>query len=151
MLSHRPVNICSSLQKFLLALCVLAVMTAQLFGMGRGFLCDCSGAPVAVAHDHCHGPHGAHCLENEEPAHPIDSHPDDGDTHPHERVVQDFQSAPAPAAECVLTEPFWHVVLMLDDAVWVKTAPLQTVEYVADERGSPPCGVAVARTVVLLI
>ena len=144
-------NFRSPLQKLLLALSVLAVASAQLFGIGRGFLCDCSGRPVATASDHCHGPHDAHCHEKGEPAHSSESCPDDSDTKPHSQVVQDFRSAPAPAAEMVLAEPVLQVVLTLEDAVWAKAVPVFALENTANERGSPPFGVAVARTVVLLI
>ena len=144
-------NFRSHLKKLALVLGVMAVMCAQLFGVGRGFLCDCSGVAVATAHDHCHGPHGAHCLENAEPAHPMESHPDGGDTLPHEEIVQDFQSARTHATELVLTEPVLQVVLVLDDLQWAKTEPVFALENAAESRGSPPCGVAVARTVVLLI
>ena len=43
-----------------LALGVLAVISAQLFGIGRGFLCDCSDVQTVTLSDHCHGPHGAY-------------------------------------------------------------------------------------------
>ena len=139
------------LTKLLLALSVLAVVSAQLFGIGSGFLCDCSGRPVATASDHCHGPHDAHCHEKGEPAHSSESCPDDGDTKPHSRIAQDFRSAPAPAAESALTEPVLWVVLTLEDAARAKAAPVFILENAADERGSPSFGVAVARTIVLLI
>ena len=139
------------LHKLLLALGVLAVVSAQLFGIGGGFACDCSGRPVLTASDHCHGPHGAHCHEKAEPAHSKDSCPDDRDAQPHSQVVQDFRSASAPAAELVLAAPVLQMVLMLDDSQWAKAAAVCAVKHVADERGSPPPGVAVARTVVLLI
>ena len=144
-------NFRSPLNKLVLALGVLAVMSAQLFGMGSGFVCDCSGRPMATASDHCHGPHDQHCHEKAEPAHSRESHPDDGDALPHSRIAQDFRSAPAPAASVLVTEPLWQAVLILDDSEWAKAAPLLALETAANERGSPPSGVAVARTVVLLI
>ncbi len=144
-------NLRSPLHKLLLALSVLAVLSAQLFGIGRGFLCDCSGRLVAAASDHCHGPHDAHCHEKGEPAHSSESCPDDGDTKPHSRNVQDFQSAPAPAVESVLTEPVLWVVLTLENSARAKAAPVFILENAVNLRGSPPFGVAVARTVVLLI
>lgn len=144
-------NFRSPLNKLLLALSVLAVVSAQLFGVGSDFLCDCSGVPVATASDHCHGPHGAQCDEEAEPAHSKGSCPDDGDALPHSQVAQDFRSAPASAAPVLVTEPLLQVVLTLDDSEWAKAMPVPAVEAAADERGSPPSGVAVSRTVVLLI
>ena len=139
------------LQKFLLALCVLAVVSAQLFGVGRSFLCLCSGAPVAMASDHCHGPHGEDCHAGMAPAHSAESCPDDGDKHTHAQVAQNFQSLAAHTDPLVLTAPLMFELLMLEDSEWAKVAPVSTLENAADLRGSPPCGVAVARTVVLLI
>lgn len=139
------------LKKLLPVLGVLAVMCAQVFGIGRGFICDCSGAQIVTQSDHCHGPHGAPCVENAPPIHTGESCPDGGDARSHSAVEQDFQSAAARVADVVLTAPLLHVLLILDDAAWEKAPPVSAVEYLADTRGSPPPGVAVSRTVVLLI
>ena len=144
-------NFRAPLKKLLPALGVLAVMAAQFFGIGHGFLCDCSGQPEFTESDHCHGPHGAHCHQKAEPAHSAESHPESGDTHSHPRLAQEFRSTPAPALEMVLAGPLLHVVFVLADTAWEDAAPVRTLEYLAEERGSPPSGVAVSRTVVLLI
>ena len=139
------------LKKLVLALGVLAVMCAQIFGIGNGFLCDCSGRPEFTESDHCHGPHGADCHKNAEPTHSEASHPAESDTHSHPRIAQDFQSMPALATEFVLAEPVLRILLTLDDSAWTYELSVRASGYAADERGSPPSGVAVARTVVLLI
>ena len=144
-------NFCSPLKKLLLALGVLAVMAAQLFGVGHGFLCDCSGQPEFTLSDHCHGPHGADCHENDEPFHFEDSHPESSDTHAHTRITQDFRSTHSLAAVLTVAEPLLQVTFVLNDAAWENAAAIRTWKYLAEERGSSPCGVAVSRTVVLLI
>ena len=135
----------------MLAFGVLAVMTAQLFGIGSGFLCDCSGALMPTASDHCHGPHDADC-HDKIPTHHADEHVSDGgDMHSHLKVEKEFRSPTSPVVAVVVTEPLLQVVFRLDDAVWVKAPPVRDLEYLADERGSPPSSVALSRTVVLLI
>ena len=141
----------SLFQKLLLALCVLAVVSAQLFGVGRSFLCLCSGAPVAMTSDHCHGPHGEDCHAEAAPAHSGESCPDDGDKRTHAQVAQDFQSLAAQTEPLVMPAPVLLALLMLDDSQWAKVVPVPALENAADLGASPPCGVAVARTIVLLI
>ncbi len=141
----------SHFKKLLLAFGVLAVVSAQLFGVGRSFLCLCSGAPVAMASDHCHGPHGADCHTEGAPAHPGESCPDNGDKQSHAQVAQDFQSLAAQTEPLVLTAPLMFELLTLDNSERANGAPLFVLENATDLCGSPPCGVAVARTVVLLI
>ena len=139
------------LQKLLLGLGVLAVMAAQLFGIGNGFLCDCSGRSVFTASDHCDGPHGAHCHQNGASPYSQESHPDSDDTRSHVRALQDFRSTPAPVAELLLVEPVLHILLTLDDAEWTNELCVRDLEWAARWRENPPSGVAVSRTVVLLI
>ncbi len=141
----------SHLQKLLLALGVLAVVSAQLFGVGRSFLCLCSGAPVAMASDHCHGPHGEDCHENAAPAHSAECCPDDGEKHTHAEVAQDFQSLAAHTDPLVLPAPVMLAFLTLDDSERAKVVLLPALENALALGESPPPGVAVARTVVLLI
>lgn len=145
------VNLRTPLHKLLLALGVLAIVSAQVFGVDRSFLCLCTGTLVATASDHCHGPHGKNCHEKEEPAHSGESCPDGGDKQPHAQVAQDFQSLSAPAAPFVLPAPELLVLLTLDDSRWGKAEPVPALENAADLRGSPPTSVAVARTIVLRI
>ena len=151
MLTHRIVNPRSPLHKLVLALGFLAVLAAQLFGIGSSFLCDCSGSPKPTASDHCHGPHDAHCHENAAPAHSGESCPDDGDKQTHELVVQVFQSLESHTAPLVLPAPVMLELLSLDGTEWAHTVTVATLENATDLGESPPSGVAVARTIVLLI
>ena len=151
MLFHGTVNFRPPIHKLLLALCALALLCAQLFGVSRGFLCLCSGTPVAMTSDHCHGPHGKDCHEKAAPAHSGESCPDGGDKQSHARIAPDFQSPAAHPAPITLPAPVLLALLTLDGGSWVKVEPMPFRENAADLRGSPPCGVAVARTIVLLI
>lgn len=151
MLSHGPVNLLSLLKKILLALCVLALVTAQLFGIGSGFLCDCTGAPVLMASDHCHGPHGKQCHAEAIAFHSGENCTDGGDMQPHEKVETEFRSPTSPSAAVVMTGPLLRVVFVLNAESGENADAARTLKYQADERGSPASDGAVSRTVVLLI
>lgn len=93
--------ITASWHRQLLALVVfVALGGAQLFGLSRGYLCDCGGGFEFTAFNHCHGPHAVqdhdhgHDHEDAEPHHRHHEEgdlPDDHDTHHH-----------APATELML-------------------------------------------------
>ena len=140
-------NLRSPLTKLLLALSVLAVLSAHLFGIGRSFLCDCSGRLVTTASDHCHGPHDGHCEEN---AHPDADCFDEGDAVPHVQVEKEFR-APTLAFQTVQIAPVLRLILWLNDATPGVTQNVRVLETAVDFGESPPPGVAVARTVVLRI
>ncbi len=53
----------------LTCLALLALGWAQVFGMMRGYVCDCAGAPEISAFDHCHGEHGVACRHDAVPSH----------------------------------------------------------------------------------
>lgn len=69
-------------------LAVVAFAWAQVFGLTRGFVCDCGGGVEITFVDHCHGPHGAECHaeeHEEDPCHDEDDHAGEpGDRHSHE-------------------------------------------------------------------
>lgn len=67
----------STLNRILVMLCLLAIPCAQLFGVNKVFLCDCSGIPVAMLEDRCFGGDGEDC-------HPDGHEHEDGDNHDHE-------------------------------------------------------------------
>ena len=68
---------CSPLSRLLWGLVACALMLSQVFGVPRGYLCDCSGEKQAVQEAHCDGPHGAQCHSSN-----LDR-ADDGDHHEH--------------------------------------------------------------------
>ncbi|MCW0218155.1 MAG: hypothetical protein OJI67_07510 [Prosthecobacter sp.] len=65
----------------LLCLALLALGWAQVFGLMRGYVCDCDGVVEITAFDHCHGPHGVACHHDAEPTHHHDG--TTGDTSDH--------------------------------------------------------------------
>ena len=125
-------------------LCFIALLSAQAFGVVRGYRCDCSGMWEWTVQDHCHGPHHGDChgdaLHNED---------ESGPEKDHEQVRDDVQfqipvaiEAPAlvPVLVAVLSE---ELVEFQPRAVLIRSTP---------EGGArPPPGVFVARTIVLLI
>ena len=141
----------SPLQKLLLALCVLAVVSAQLFGVGRDFLCLCSGAPVAMASDHCHGPHGAKCHTDAAKDGAAHNEQDSGSREDHRVVKQDVQSRPVEATPQVIAPQVLLAILPLVEILFSSQETKVPASYSVDFGKSPPFGVTVARTIVLLI
>lgn len=121
----------------LLTACVLLTLAAaQLFGLHRGFLCDCGGFAQVTVMDHCHGPHSAHCHEHETPCHDSDDHHgDEGDTHEHEELIETLlaQSADAQGS---LVPPVIDLVSVLP--AWLGTP----VQVAAPPPGRPPATTA---------
>jgi hypothetical protein len=109
----------SFLTRYLLPLlAVLAVATAQVFGLGRGYLCDCGGVEKVTQADHCHSPHSSACHEyEEESCFGGDDH-QDGDTHRHPALIESLLASllsdvhvAAPVPVLVhLTQPGWQVL-----------------------------------------
>lgn len=114
-MSHRPGKLFS-----LLTLAILA--WAQVFGMARGYICDCGNVAQITAMDHCHGPHSISCHETESAAHCVDDHEDgkashsDSDRHQHE-----------PLKETVVARQAMQLALELNPPVaWIWLTPLST-------------------------
>lgn len=71
----------------LIACALLALGWAQVFGLTRGYWCDCAGAGQVSMFDHCHGDHGQGCHHDDSPLHSHEGHEDDEeDTHEHAPV-----------------------------------------------------------------
>jgi hypothetical protein len=97
-----------------------AMLWGQVFGLHRGFVCDCGGVAEVTPMDHCHGPHSEACHEHEEEI-PCrgehDEHHDDADTHEHAALVErlvaghviDMVAVPAPLVS-VIEMPAWLAV-----------------------------------------
>lgn len=83
-------------RQILTCLALLALGWAQVFGMMRGYVCDCGGEIEISAYDHCHGPHGVSCHHDGELAHDHDEaplhHHDDADTHEHEALKESVKA-----------------------------------------------------------
>lgn len=108
------------------ALALLTIASAQVFGMDRGFLCDCGGMEKITAADHCHGPHSAVCHEDEaeEPCHESSDGHHKGDTHEHLALIESLLASLSPALSFSAPAPIimdlaleeWHTPLFLTEA-----------------------------------
>jgi hypothetical protein len=94
------------------------MLWAQVFGLHRGFVCDCGGALELTQFDHCHGPHSEACHDHAEESpchHDADDHPDDPGTREHAALIERLTTgsvtnmhvmAPAPLIS-VIEVPAW--------------------------------------------
>lgn len=133
------------------ALCFFAVLGAQLFGVTRGFVCDCAGSREVVKVSSCTGPHGERCHKDE--SQQRSDTPDDGgkgDRKEHEQVKEDFTGTTVNVPNCAIPFPVFLAVL---PELLLSISPSLDVphEYFTDSYSAPPPGIAVARTVVLLL
>jgi hypothetical protein len=99
----------SSAHISLTLLAFVAMLWAQVFGLHRGFVCDCGGVAEVTSMDHCHGPESAPCREH-------DDH-DESDTHEHAALIERLVAGnviamfavPAPLVS-VVEVPAWLTV-----------------------------------------
>ncbi|SKA86343.1 hypothetical protein SAMN02745166_01284 [Prosthecobacter debontii] len=73
-------------------LALLALGWAQVFGMNRGFICDCGGEVEITVFDHCHGPHGTTCHLGLSSAHDQEDHPESDDSQEHQPYKESVQA-----------------------------------------------------------
>lgn len=112
-MSRRP-------NPWFIAFALLALGWAQVFGIMRGYLCDCSGVAQISSFDHCHGNHGEACHhDGEGPAHSCQDHHEDGEqvpceTHEHEPVKESVQ-AQMTAASTTLVHATPPLLFVLPD------------------------------------
>lgn len=136
--------------RLLAVLGLLALLGAQVFGLARGYACDCSGRFEMTAFDHCHGPHHHDCHREEELGHEHHEGDGAGERHEHQRLHDDHEGRALAAA--ALAVNFVPVLLAVFDDVprWTETIFPKTPRTDLNVGTGPP-GVAVARTTVLLI
>jgi len=136
---------------FLVLLAVLAVGAAQVFGIARGFICECTGEPVHVENASCDAechPDGGH--------HDDDDESDGGhDEHKHKEATESIKLVPLapltfdlPAAVEVDVSAIIALGVRLSNEEAEHRAELKPPD---DTGGSPATGVLVARTVVMLV
>ncbi len=138
------------LSRLLALLCLTALLGAQVFGLARGYRCDCAGLAVWTAQDHCHGPHGSDC--HQDAVSDTGHHENDGaeDRRDHEQVRDEVQSRLSLSIEAPVLVPV-PVVFLGGEATW-SARILPTGLVIALDKGTgPPWGVTIARTTVLLI
>lgn len=104
-MSRRP-------NPWLIGFALLALGWAQVFGLMRGYLCDCSGVAQISSFDHCHGHEDGACHhDGETQSHSCPDHHEDDEqvpceTHDHEPVKENVQAQmTAHASSLVLTAP----------------------------------------------
>ncbi|WP_395745528.1 hypothetical protein [Prosthecobacter sp.] len=118
----------SVLKRTLCTLAILLVACAQVFGMGRGFICDCGGFEKITPADHCHGPHSTACHEHEtaEPCYESGDEHHDGDTHEHQALIESLLASISPALSYSAPAP-----IIMDLALEEWTAPILLPEAVS--------------------
>jgi hypothetical protein len=137
---------------FVLALCILALFVSQTLGSRAGFVCDCSGKPVPTKATHCYGPHGTDCHADEGlEAGACSGEENSGDRENHIAVNEEVQMRPVEVApQSIAPQVLLSLLPMMDYQFSIRetTAPAR---YFVESGESPPMGVSVARTIVLLI
>ena len=137
------------------ALAILAIGTAQVFGITRGFLCECSGEPVQVESalceaEQCHPGSGHHDHD-----HGQDCPGNDHQEHRHEKASESIMLVtPAPVTfdlpmvvECDLSEILARC-MQLSREMAEHQAELRPPD---DTGGTPLAAIMVARTMVMLV
>jgi hypothetical protein len=110
----------------LICLVLLALGWAQVFGMSRGYVCDCTGTAEIIAFDHCHGPHGERCHDDEVPLH---HHDEDEDTQEHAPLKESVQAKQLAAQMSSFPAPVLAVLATLE--------PLTMLAAVNAQAGMP--------------
>lgn len=99
----------------LIAFALLALGWAQVFGIMRGYLCDCHGTAQISSFDHCHGDHDKCCHEDESTSHSHEQHEkDDGETHEHEPVKDTVQARTIASTSVATSAPVLALFILPD-------------------------------------
>lgn len=136
---------------FAIALCVLALFVAQTFGSKVAYYCLCGGKPVPTQTTHCHGPHGEKCHSGDAQADDSHSEENSGEREDHQAVSQDVQLRPVEAAPQVTAPQALLAILPVVEILFASREAKVPASYSVDFGESPPFGITVARTIVLLI
>lgn len=99
---------------FLTALALLALGWAQVFGMMRGYVCDCSGKAEITGFDHCHGVHDHACHHDDVPQHDHDDHSEDDTSHEHSPLVETVKSDQVAGQVSFAVAPVLAVIATLE-------------------------------------
>jgi hypothetical protein len=91
---------------------MLALGWAQVFGLTRGYVCDCSGTQEITPFDHCHSSEVFGCHHEDEPLHSHEDHEHEP-THEHALLKEslDLQLLSAPQSlisPMIITEMSGH-------------------------------------------
>ncbi len=136
--------------KLFAVLCLIALFGAQIFGLARGYVCDCAGQTEWTAQDHCAGPHGRDCHRDVAADHRDNDDHGAQNRRDHEQVRDEVQSRLAQSIDVPMPVPFL-VVFFGEEAAPCEGAAQMASFVQAGVDFGPPLGVVVARTTVLLI
>lgn len=136
---------------FAVVLCVLALFVAQTFGSKVAYFCLCGGKPVQTQTSYCEGPHGAKCHADDAKAAGSHSEKESGSRQDHQAVNQDVQSRLVDASQQVIAPQVLLAILPMLETFFASPEAKVQASYSVDFGESPPFGVTVARTIVLLI
>lgn len=137
-------------RRILAVLGLLALLTAQMFGVVRGYQCDCTGRMEWTAQDHCHGPHHGDCHHDEAPGHQHEENNGAGERQDHQQVRDELEVRSLPAVAMPNFAPVLFAVFQ-EARVWSELVAPPAPRVNWDVGTGPLPGVAVARTTVLLI
>ncbi len=106
----------SFLKRLLPVMAFLALGCAQVFGLQRGFVCECGNEPEVTAWDHCDGPHSEACHENESESvpHSKEDHTDGTDTRDHSSYKEDVTANTVTLVHLAVSQPALHVIDVLE-------------------------------------
>ncbi|MEI6713935.1 MAG: hypothetical protein WCO60_09295 [Verrucomicrobiota bacterium] len=143
----------SAITRALTVLCVFTLLMVQAFGGITGYLCRCGTQQSFTQSDHCHGPHSDSCHDGHNNVDHSNHHEDEGcgDREDHEPVRKDLlltqvQGVVAPEISPIL-------LFILPEAPFLDLLKEDTSlnTSLRAVRLSPPPGIVVGRTVVLLM
>lgn len=155
-----------TLRSFVVLLALLALAGAQVFGLQRGFLCECSGEAVETSYEYCHHVHGdmhAPCEDDHhehDGATPLDhEHGTQGGSHEHTPLKVELTAAShskdATAAVAVPVPVLVAIAELPDFLAFLIAAPVDAARPGSPpphtHRGGPPGIRETAKCMVLLI
>lgn len=134
-----------------IVLCVLALLGTQVSGSRAGYICLCGGEPMPTQTSHCHGPHGEECHTADAQAGASHDEEDSGEREEHQVVSREVQLRPVEATQQVFAPQVLLAILPMVETFFVRQDVRVSARAGVDFGESPPFGVTVARTIVLLI
>jgi hypothetical protein len=157
-----------TVRSFIVLFALLALAGAQVFGLQRGFLCECSGETVETSYEYCHHVHGnmhEPCAEDHQehedssPAPQDHEHPNQGGSHEHAPLKVTLTAASQgkdTSAAVVVPVPVLFALAELPDFLSMLLAfPGDTTTDSSSpppsHNGGPPGIRATAKCMVLLI
>lgn len=118
----------SVLKHLLPVLAFVAVGYAQVFGLQKGFLCECGSSPKVILQDHCDSEHhGDDCHENESALpHSKDDHTGGSNPVEHASYKEDVTAGRTLGGKVAVPQPQLHAISFewLPPAMFNQPVPL---------------------------